>query len=109
MITWLGKTAAQCGYEAFAAIVTTFFELFPKYCILNQIRNELSVQDELSRGHGKIMRTKKNPIWLVLGCQIYLDIYHTMLSNIGKAHQDLRTERLYVSAGICRFLEGHVN
>jgi hypothetical protein len=72
-------------------------ELFPEYCILNQIRNELPVQDELSRGLREMMRTKKIPMWLVLGCRIYLDIHHTMLSNIGKAHKDLQTEGLHVS------------
>jgi hypothetical protein len=72
-------------------------EFMPEFCILNKLRNELPVQDELSRGLREMMRTKKIPIWLVLGCRVYLDIHHTMLSAIGMAHKTLQTEELRVS------------
>lgn len=72
-------------------------ELLPEYCILNKIRNELPIQDELSRGLREMTHTKKIPIWLVLGCRIYLDIHHTMLSKTGMAHKELQAEGLHVS------------
>jgi hypothetical protein len=55
------------------------------------------VLDELSQDLVEMVKTKEIPIWLVLGCQIYLDIHHTMLSAMSLAHKELQAEGLYVS------------
>jgi hypothetical protein len=91
-------SGAQLSWRAmFNQDKIVLLELLPEFCILNRLRNELPIQDELSRGLREMTRTKKISIWLILGCRIYLDIHHTMLSKIDMAHKALQTEGLHVS------------
>ncbi|CAM6102479.1 unnamed protein product [Calypogeia fissa] len=60
-------------------------ELLPEFCILMEVKMAIRAVNELISGLMELVRTKKIPIWLVLGCQIYLDIHHTMLSDLDMA------------------------
>jgi hypothetical protein len=92
-------------------------EVLPEFCVLEQIRHEIPVMDELSRGLVEMIRTKKIPIWLVLGCQIYLDIHHTarlrrgltscvaLQSSIGMAHKELQATGLHVSTTLQNYFD----
>ncbi|CAM6101248.1 unnamed protein product [Calypogeia fissa] len=63
-------------------------ELLSEFCILKEVKMAIPAVFELSSGLMELVRTKI-PIWLVLGCQICLDIHHTMLSDLDMALKDL--------------------
>ncbi|KAI9737302.1 MAG: hypothetical protein M1818_005835 [Claussenomyces sp. TS43310] len=54
-------------------------EFLPDICLLRYRGAELPVTDELSRGLLEMMSTKHIPIWLVLGCRLWLDIGQMMI------------------------------
>jgi hypothetical protein len=76
-------------------------ELLPDFCIANKLDLLPPVVDELSRGLREMVKTKEVPIWLVLGCQLYLDIYHVTnlhpLGTIDMAHKELQRMGVYVT------------
>jgi hypothetical protein len=76
-------------------------ELLPEFCIVSRLSQPPPVVDELSRGLIEMVKTHQIPMWLVLGCQLYLDIHHVMIShpmgNMGMAHRELQKMGLYAT------------
>lgn len=83
--------------EKFNQDKIVLLEFLPDLCLLEKLRIKIPLLDELSHGLVDMIRTKNIPMWLVLGCQVYLDIHHTMLSGIGMAQKQLLTLGLHIS------------
>jgi hypothetical protein len=81
-------------------------EFLPEFCYLSRLKVKMPVVDELSRGLIEMMETKQIPIWLVLACQLYLDIFDTMFKGVGyDAHKQLQDCGQHVSKTVQEYLD----
>ena len=58
-------------------------DLLPDFCIISRLGPAPPAMDDLTRGLIEMAETKKIPIWLVMGSQLYLDIHNAMIQNPG--------------------------
>ncbi|KAI9051967.1 hypothetical protein LZ554_004221 [Drepanopeziza brunnea f. sp. 'monogermtubi'] len=65
--------------EKFLQEKRLLLEFLPDICVLRQIRGQVPVLDEISRGLMDMVGSKVIPIWLVLACRLWLDIHQVLI------------------------------
>jgi hypothetical protein len=67
--------------ERFNQHKIALLDLLPDFCVVSKLGPPLPIMDELTRGLIVMVETRKIPIWLVLGSQLYLDIHDAMIQH----------------------------
>lgn len=91
--------------EKFVEDQIVLLQALPDFAFLGQLGIPLAVEDEITTGLRKMMKTKNVPLWLAFAAQVYLDIHHILRVDVQKGFQEVKITALRVQKTLKEYFE----
>ena len=91
--------------EKFIEDKIVLLQALPDFAFLGELGIPLAMEDEITEGLKKMMKTKDIPLCLTFAAQVYLDIHHTLRADVQRGFQELKITSLRTQKTLKEYFE----